>query len=289
MLRSQTCTTVVTGKRWRPLEGVRGAPVTSERPRDAVVDPELVAVRAAASAGERSPRDRCACRYRKRLVGEQARDRQRRRTGDDERPRRTPRIEHRAGRRVSRPHLEVVGARIREVSTSRCSTSSNPVPSSTWSRRTRRTCRCTDRCHRSPSRSRSHAIPPPPVMRDSATCRSARVPAERRSRLVRPVATHRTSRSIPRSAAQTWKLYVPGTVGRQTHELLVLQSWPSDQDDPSLTKNLKVYGAVPPIAAAVHVTGVFAVTGNDTFAEKADTVSGAVPVTRTGPTPSQAS
>ena len=89
--------------------------------------------------------------------------------------------------------------------------------------------------------------------------------------------------------AQTWKLYVPGVVGCQTHVLLVLQSWPSDQNDPSLTKNLKVYGPVPPKAAAVHVTGVFALTGNDRFADSADTVSGAGPVTRTGPAPSHAS
>ena len=105
-----------------------------------------------------------------------------------------------------------------------------------------------------------------------------------------PAGRHASNVALdPAFRAQTWKLYVPGTVGRQTHVLLVLQSWPSDQDDPSLTKNLKVYGPVPPIAAAVHVTGVFAVTGNDRFAEKADTVSGAGPVTRTGPTPSQAS
>ena len=31
----------------------------------------------------------------------------------------------------------------------------------------------------------------------------------------------------PAFRAQTWKLYVPGVVGCQTHVLLALQSWPS--------------------------------------------------------------
>src|SRR4029453_18173338 len=101
---------VVGGKRRRPVERVRGAPVPSDRPRRAIVNPELVRVGAGAAARARGPRDGGASWQRKQLIGGKTRDPQRRRTSDHEGTCRTPRIERSDRACVADPDLEVVCA-----------------------------------------------------------------------------------------------------------------------------------------------------------------------------------